>query len=57
MRKPICRRRFIDVCDKRTGAIVRRIEVSERHDPDRVERGININLDHQRYETRPAEPK
>lgn len=45
----------VEVVEHETGAIVRGYEVISRHHAEKVERGVNINLNHERFFTRITE--
>lgn len=45
---------FVDIV-KDTGEVVRHMKATSRHDAERIERGANINLNHEHYFTRIVE--
>lgn len=44
---------YVEIIETATGKVVDRIDVSERDERgiDKVERGVNINLNHEEYHT------
>lgn len=52
-------KKYIEIVSYETGEAVKRVEVTGKTENsiDKVERGININLNHEQFYTREAEEK
>ena len=43
---------FVEIVSKKTKEVEHRIECKSEHNAEKVERGVNINLNHDKYVTR-----